>query len=206
MSRAQNVYNIADNHARTVQVCIDRLHELGANKQLNRLTGRLQELAVRATRETMTRHYGRSARSLARVCAATELGHATAAPLSSVSPQEHGVGSLSAHIQAAASGSNDAPAARLYQLAPQAALVSPTALLYGLDWSCRGRHAALAAVGDYCAGVVCLSCRYRPTNRNPSAARGAHDACDGAWLNDGFGCGHTASSQEVVDWEEAHIS
>ena len=36
MSRAQNVYNIADNHARTVQVCIDRLHELGANEQLNR--------------------------------------------------------------------------------------------------------------------------------------------------------------------------
>jgi len=49
MSRAQNVYNIADNHARTVQVCIDRLHELGANEQLNRLTGRLQELVVRAT-------------------------------------------------------------------------------------------------------------------------------------------------------------
>ena len=49
MSRAQNVYNIADNHARTVQVCIDRLRELGANEQLNRLTGRLQELAVRAT-------------------------------------------------------------------------------------------------------------------------------------------------------------
>jgi hypothetical protein len=49
MSRAQDVYNIADNHARTVQVCIDRLHELGANEQLNRLTGRLQELAVRAT-------------------------------------------------------------------------------------------------------------------------------------------------------------
>jgi hypothetical protein len=49
MSRAQDVYNIADNHARTVQVCIDRLHELGANEQLNRLTGRLQELGVRAT-------------------------------------------------------------------------------------------------------------------------------------------------------------
>ena len=48
MSRAQNVYNIADNHARTVQVCIDRLHELGANEQLKLLTGRLQKLAVRA--------------------------------------------------------------------------------------------------------------------------------------------------------------
>jgi hypothetical protein len=41
-------YSIADNHAQTVQVCIDRLHELGANKQLKVLTGRLQKLAVRA--------------------------------------------------------------------------------------------------------------------------------------------------------------
>ena len=49
MSRAQNVYNIADNHARTVQVCIDRLHELGANDQLKALTERLQKLAERAT-------------------------------------------------------------------------------------------------------------------------------------------------------------
>jgi hypothetical protein len=43
------VYSIADNHAQTVQVCIDRLHELGANAQLNLLTGRLQKLAARAT-------------------------------------------------------------------------------------------------------------------------------------------------------------
>ena len=49
MNRAQDVYNIADNHARTVQVCIDHLHELGANEQLNRLTGRLQQLVVRST-------------------------------------------------------------------------------------------------------------------------------------------------------------
>jgi len=51
MSRAENIYNIADNHARTVQVCIDRLHELGANEQLKVLTERLQKLAVRATAE-----------------------------------------------------------------------------------------------------------------------------------------------------------
>jgi len=49
MSGAKHIYSIADNHAQTVQVCIDRLHELGANEQLERLTGRLQELAVRAT-------------------------------------------------------------------------------------------------------------------------------------------------------------
>jgi hypothetical protein len=51
MRRAENIYNIADNHARTVQVCIDRLHELGANEQLKVLTERLQKLAVRATAE-----------------------------------------------------------------------------------------------------------------------------------------------------------
>jgi hypothetical protein len=49
MSNAEHIYSIADNHAQTVQVCIDRLHELGANEQLQLLTGRLQELAVRAT-------------------------------------------------------------------------------------------------------------------------------------------------------------
>ncbi len=48
MRRAENIYNIADNHARTVQVCIDRFHELGANEQLKVLTERLQKLAVRA--------------------------------------------------------------------------------------------------------------------------------------------------------------
>jgi hypothetical protein len=48
MSSAEHIYSIADNHARTVQVCIDRLHELGANEQLQLLTGRLQKLAVRA--------------------------------------------------------------------------------------------------------------------------------------------------------------
>jgi len=49
MSSAEHVYSIADSHARTVQGCIDRLHELGANEQLKLLTARLQKLAVRAT-------------------------------------------------------------------------------------------------------------------------------------------------------------
>ena len=49
MSNAKHIYSIADHHAQTVQVCIDRLHELGANEHLELLTGRLQELAVRAT-------------------------------------------------------------------------------------------------------------------------------------------------------------
>jgi len=44
----KQIYSIADDHAQTVQVCIDRLHELGTNEQLKRLTGRLQKLAVRA--------------------------------------------------------------------------------------------------------------------------------------------------------------
>jgi len=44
----KHIYSIADDHAQTVQVCIDRLHELGVNEQLKRLTGRLQKLAVRA--------------------------------------------------------------------------------------------------------------------------------------------------------------
>jgi hypothetical protein len=49
MSNAEHIYSIAVNHAQTVQDCIDRLHELGANAQLKLLTGRLQKLAVRAT-------------------------------------------------------------------------------------------------------------------------------------------------------------
>ena len=55
MSNAEHIYNIANDHAQTVQVCIDRLHELGANEQLKRLTGRLQRLAVRARPGTMTK-------------------------------------------------------------------------------------------------------------------------------------------------------
>jgi len=49
MSNAEHIYSIAVNHAQTVQVCIDRLHDLGANAQLKLLTGKLQKLAVRAT-------------------------------------------------------------------------------------------------------------------------------------------------------------
>ena len=44
----KQIYSIADDHAQTVQVCIDRLHELGANEQLKVLTGRLQKLTARA--------------------------------------------------------------------------------------------------------------------------------------------------------------
>ena len=51
MSDAEHIYSIADNHAQTVQLCIDRLHELGANEQLKLLTGRLQKLAIQATPE-----------------------------------------------------------------------------------------------------------------------------------------------------------
>src|SRR5262245_8096087 len=51
MSKAENIYNIADNHARTLQVCIDRLHDLGANDQLKVLTERLKKLAARAIAE-----------------------------------------------------------------------------------------------------------------------------------------------------------
>jgi hypothetical protein len=48
MSSAEHIYSIAENHAQTVQVCIDRLHELGANEQLKVLVGRLQKLTGRA--------------------------------------------------------------------------------------------------------------------------------------------------------------
>jgi hypothetical protein len=49
MRNAERIYRIAENRAQTVEVCIDHLHELGANEQLKVLTGRLQRLAVRAT-------------------------------------------------------------------------------------------------------------------------------------------------------------
>jgi hypothetical protein len=51
MSNAERIYSIAVNHAQTVQICIDRLHEFGANEQLKLLTGMLQKLAIRATPE-----------------------------------------------------------------------------------------------------------------------------------------------------------
>jgi hypothetical protein len=49
MSNVEHLYSIADSHAQTLQVCIDRLHELGGNEQLKQLTGRLQKLAAQAT-------------------------------------------------------------------------------------------------------------------------------------------------------------
>jgi hypothetical protein len=55
MSNAEHIYSIADHHAQTVQVCVDRLQELGANEQLKRLTGRLQKLAARATPDKGTK-------------------------------------------------------------------------------------------------------------------------------------------------------
>ena len=48
-AQAQRIYEIAVRHLQTVQSCVDRLHELGANDQLRLLTGRLQRLAFRAT-------------------------------------------------------------------------------------------------------------------------------------------------------------
>ena len=43
------IYNIAAKHLQTAQVCVDRLHELGATHELKLLTGRLQRLALWAT-------------------------------------------------------------------------------------------------------------------------------------------------------------
>ena len=45
----QRIYTIAVDHLNTVQACIDRLAELGADEQLRLLQGRLQRLAFRAT-------------------------------------------------------------------------------------------------------------------------------------------------------------
>jgi hypothetical protein len=64
MSSAKHIYSIADNHAQTVQVCIDRLHQLRANPQLKRLAERLQKLATQAAQlgdgEKSKRQPGRS--------------------------------------------------------------------------------------------------------------------------------------------------
>ena len=43
------IYDIAAKHLHTAQICVDRLHELGATHELKLLTGRLQRLAFRAT-------------------------------------------------------------------------------------------------------------------------------------------------------------
>jgi hypothetical protein len=50
-AQAQRVYEIAVQHLQTVQGCIDRLAEFGANEQLRLLSGRLQRLSFRATPE-----------------------------------------------------------------------------------------------------------------------------------------------------------
>ena len=43
------IYDIAAKHLHTAQICVDRLHELGATHELKLLTLRLQPLAFRAT-------------------------------------------------------------------------------------------------------------------------------------------------------------
>ena len=45
------IYDIAAKHLNTVQVCVDRLRELGANHELKLLTSQLQRLAFQSTRE-----------------------------------------------------------------------------------------------------------------------------------------------------------
>ncbi len=48
MTAVQRVANIAEKHAHTIQVCVDRLHELGAESELRALASVLQRLAFRA--------------------------------------------------------------------------------------------------------------------------------------------------------------
>ena len=43
------IYDIAAKHLQTAQVCVDRLHKLGATHELRLLTERLQRLAFQAT-------------------------------------------------------------------------------------------------------------------------------------------------------------
>jgi hypothetical protein len=42
-----SIFDVALRHTRTVEVCIDRLQQLGANHELNLLSGRLQRLQSR---------------------------------------------------------------------------------------------------------------------------------------------------------------
>jgi hypothetical protein len=44
------IYDIAAKHLQTAQVCVDRLHELGATHELKLLRGHLQRLTSRAAR------------------------------------------------------------------------------------------------------------------------------------------------------------
>jgi hypothetical protein len=50
------IYDIAAKHLQTAQVCVDRLHELGATHELKLLTGRLQRLALWATPTEQGQH------------------------------------------------------------------------------------------------------------------------------------------------------
>jgi hypothetical protein len=63
MNTAKDIYSIADSHAQTVQICIDRLHQLRANQQLEWLAEKLQKLATEAAPndgEKSKRHLGAS--------------------------------------------------------------------------------------------------------------------------------------------------
>src|SRR5262245_66444693 len=42
------IFDVAARNARTIEVCVDRLQQLGANHELRLLTGRLQRLAFKA--------------------------------------------------------------------------------------------------------------------------------------------------------------
>jgi hypothetical protein len=44
-----SIFDVALRHTRTVEVCIHRLQQLGANHELKLLSGRLQRLAIEAT-------------------------------------------------------------------------------------------------------------------------------------------------------------
>ena len=44
-----SIFDVALRHTHTVEVCVDRLQQLGANHELKLLTGRLQRLALKAT-------------------------------------------------------------------------------------------------------------------------------------------------------------
>jgi hypothetical protein len=73
MSSAKDVYSIADTHAQTVQVCIDRLHQLHANQQLKRLAKRLQKLATEAA-SANPGSYGRTNKGKAKASPVGKIG------------------------------------------------------------------------------------------------------------------------------------
>jgi hypothetical protein len=49
MTEAERLYQLAARHLQTVQVAVDRLHQIGGAEELRLLTGRLQRLSFRAT-------------------------------------------------------------------------------------------------------------------------------------------------------------